>query len=323
MPARRPARLVPPALALLALALPALAPAATVGSRSSVIVAQNDPASPGPLSGTVVDTATIEDLADGLIAATADLGSGGSARGYITENGVTFGAVVHAPNQLPGDVVLARGGFVKVSVERYFRKVSDDATLRYYFSGFTLQAAYDREFSSRCPAGRNDCLQAGWRSEAGALKLDGTVVDDEAFFAEVGSNPDLPSGFYFAEQLPFFAFLDLQSRPDGITLQTLPDDNPAVSGVGIGELLIDDIAVGEIFRGGWVLTAWAYDGASDSGPGRIARAFVQDPLDPDLGVGFLIEGLEEVAAPVPLPAAAWLFATAFVPAMWRLRRRRG
>jgi hypothetical protein len=305
--------------ALTPLTVPVGAPAATVGPLSFVAVVQNGPTSPGPFSGPIVAMATLGDLENGRITATEPTSMAGSiAGGYMTEDGVTFAAVVKAPNDHTAPV-LNRGGFVKVLVERYFRKTTDDADLDYVFSGFEVSTTHDREFGPRCPAGRNDCQQAGWRSVATAWKLDGTLTEQQTFFAEVGTDPNRPSGYYFAEDTPFL-LLDVAAGLNGASISPTVSQNPAVPNVGLAALSLDGIGANEVFRATFELTAWAYDGGSTIGPGREAFSFVQDPLDPDLGIGFRLDGVEAVAAVPELPTL-WLMAAALVP-LWRLASRR-
>ena len=297
------------------------ASAATVGSDSYVVVATNGPTSTGPLFADLVATATLADLADGRITASASLGGGGSAGGYMTENGVTFAALAKAPNDKDAPL-LNRGGFVKVFVERYFLKVTEDAELDYVFSGFVVSTAHDPEFGPRCPTGRNDCQQAGWRSVATTYKLDGSATEQQTFFAEVGSDPNSARGYYFAEDTPFL-LLDVVAGLYGASIVPTVSQNPAFSNVGLASLSLEDIAAGEVFRATLELTAWAYDGGSNIGPLREAFTFVQDPLDPDLGIGFMLDGVEAVAA-VPEPPMLWTMAAGLL-LLWRRaqRRRRG
>ena len=304
------------ALPMLALAVPLSALAGPIGPGSLVRVSAYEPASMGP-----------DD--EGLISVTAfvPFGSGGSAEAFLTGDGITFRTGAEAPNQnrQQGEPVLARGGEAEVVLRRYFVKLEEGALLQYTFSGFDVQVGYDREASARCPGGREDCLQAGWSSTVSLHRVDaasglfGEVVNTSIHFVEVGSNPNASSGFYFIEQAPSSFLLDVQVGPNGARVMTPPSQQVCCPNLGLAVLHLQDIAVGEIFGVEFVLKAWAYDGASDSGVGRVARAFVQDPLDPNLGTFLEFTGLEVVE--VPEPAIASLLASALVPA-WRARRRR-
>jgi hypothetical protein len=311
---------------LLALVLPAGASAEVI--YSTVTVWELLPTALGPFSmdREIVDLRTLDDAEGGMAEATADFGSGGYARGFLTEDGITYGDIVQAPNQNRRliEPVLGRGGVVEVEVRHLLRRTEELASVRYIFSGFTVTVGYDPEFGPRCPPGEFSCMDAGWSSTARLYKI-GSAEDPEvllaeqAFEARVGT--DFSNGFEAYGEVPGSFLLDVVDGPYGASITTPQPEipQPGTQNAGFASLPLDGIEIDEVFAVYFTLTAWAYDGGSDVGLGRKAFAFVRDPLDAGSGVTLEFTGIESAA--VPLPASAWLLATAVLAAL-RGRRRR-
>lgn len=301
----------------------------TVTALSNIRVNMAGPAASGPFDATEVAYAnatfvnTSEGGGDDTFSIAADFGSGGGGAGSARVDAARYWASVYAPNN-HRQPVLSHGGNVKIYLEQGFRKLADDARLWSVFSGFTARVGYDREFGGRCPPGQEDCLQAGWTWTAEVYDSDQNLTYGATRFATVSSNPNSSSGFVFTELLSDF-LLDIQSGPNGITLSTPPSGNVFVCNCMVVPLELNEIAVGEHFEVRFTLEAWAFDGASDSAPGRYAHVFVSDPQDGDLGVGMRSNGLLALQpgtpAQVPAPATLWLLlpGAAWI-ASWRRRK---
>ena len=311
--------------AVLALVLSPAASAEVISATATVWELLPNAQSKNSMFREIVDIRELQDVEDGVATATADFGSGGYGRAFFTDDGITFGNIVEAPNQNRRliEPVLGRGGIAQTEILLKLRGTEDVASFRYVFSGFTVTVGYDPEFGPICRPGEFYCLDAGWESSVKLYKSDFDAGDillrEETFGARVQT--DGLGGFEAFGEVPGSFVLDVVDGPYGASITTPQSENPlpGTQNVGLASVSLDGIDIDEEFLVRLTLEAWAFDRSSDAGLGRKAFAFVRDPLDPLSGVKLEFIGIESAAA-VPLPATAWLLATGLAAIIARSRR---
>ncbi|MCP9447377.1 MAG: VPLPA-CTERM sorting domain-containing protein [Nitrospira sp.] len=251
--------------------------------------------------------------ADGLLQVERQIGTSSTglpvnASGGVANYGATFYGIADSPNNFRKPIEHI-GSAVEVLVYRDYVKDHENDQLNFTYTHGLLNTSMNGEFGALCPLGDAICMNAGMLGTVSVFQ-DGEEIWQRQDTATVFSNTALPYPFDY-----------------GVT-GDLPWEPRRVGGGGwIGmELLLEepatrpvdlsDIDVGETFTMQYRLFAYAYDRGSHLGFQRNASAFAKDPLGAS-GVGF-----QEISgAPVPLPAAAWLFGSGLA-AFGAIRRRR-
>lgn len=248
------------------------------------------------------------------------------ARGFITNDLITWGGHVRSPNMPSPSALEIAGGSATVSMYRTFRKDDGDSFVRFIFPGYSVIVTANTEGGPRCPVGDPECLLAKNFVRIGLYDENDELIRDYIEWIQVRSvdTSVSPTGYVVERPIGGGAFLYATANGREGASITLRDatDSPGYIGVSIESLLVD-----QVFKISVDLLVQAYDRGSTIGPGRMAEAFARDPLDDSLGMYIEYRGVTEIdleAPPtgVPAPAGLMLLGPLALVVPWAARRGR-